>query len=237
MIDFLSPDKTFSAADFVQKARKKITEIKKRGHLPIVCGGTGFWIDALLNPSLLPDVPPDAELRKKLEKKTAAQLFLRLKILAPNRVRSVDRNNKRRLIRAIEIARARHLRRFPSLQRRESSLFSVLYLGRTLPNGELKKRINKRFLRWLKQGLVSETEKLSRKVNGARLREIGLTYPIVAEYAEGKIIKEQMIERSVNSIYHYAKRQKTWFGRNKKIRWIRAIRQAQNTVDKFLKET
>ncbi|MDP2933974.1 MAG: isopentenyl transferase family protein, partial [bacterium] len=79
LIDFLSPKKTFSAADFARLAKKSVKKIQGRGKIPIICGGTGFWIETLLNPSLLPDVPPNIQLRRQLEKNTVSQLFSQLK--------------------------------------------------------------------------------------------------------------------------------------------------------------
>ncbi|MEK9181126.1 MAG: tRNA (adenosine(37)-N6)-dimethylallyltransferase MiaA [Patescibacteria group bacterium] len=235
-VDFLPPQKAFSAADFAKLAKKKIDEIEARDRLPIICGGTGFWIDAALNPALLPNIPPNPLLRRKLVKKTVAELFTQLKKLDPVRAFSIDKNNKRRLIRAIEIASARQGLPLPGQLPGQGQSLSrkVLYLGLTLPNAELKKRIHKRFLRWLKQGLVAETKKLTSKVSARRLAEIGLAYPIIRQYLSGKLAKKEMIERCVNSIYHYAKRQKTWFRRNHKIRWIKNYQQAKNLIEKFL---
>ncbi|MDP2932536.1 MAG: tRNA dimethylallyltransferase, partial [bacterium] len=162
-----------------------------------------------------------------------SQLFSQLKKLAPNRAQTIDKKNKRRLIRAIEIAQYTRAScactRCPCIP----SHHNVLYLGLTLPNAELKEKIRKRFLAWLRQGLVLETKKLTKQVKPKRLREIGLAYPIVAEYILGKITKNQMIERSINSIYHYAKRQKAWFGRNKKIQWIKKIQEAAQLTNNF----
>lgn len=241
LLDFLSPKKTFSAANFVKLARTAVADIQARGKLPIVCGGTGFWIDALLNPRLLADVPPDRKLRESLAKLTTTALLARLKKLDPKKAQTIDPNNRRRLIRAIEIAsfslrakRQRSREAISSRQARTISDFDVLYLGLTLPNTELKKRIRTRFLKWLKQGLAAETKKLAQTVSKKRLKEIGLAYPIVADYLDKKIDLDQMIERSVNSIYHYGKRQKTWFVRNKKIRWLKGSYRAERLVDKFL---
>jgi len=234
LIDFLTPDKTFSAADFAKHAKKIIRQIQKRNHLPILCGGTGFWIDALFDPALLPAVPPNPRLRGQLEKNTVAQLFSQLKKLAPNRAHAIDKKNKRRLIRAIEIVSYRGRLSFkrgsPSAPR-----FQVLWIGLDLPNAELKEKIRKRFLVWIKQGLVLETKKLAKQVKSKRLREIGLAYPIVAEYLLGKISKDQMIERSVNAIYHYAKRQKTWFKKTPSIHWVTKSGQAKRLTSNFLK--
>lgn len=234
LVDFLPPKKTFSAADFAKKAGKAIAEILKRGRLPIICGGTGFWIDALLNPERLPDIPPDFKLRRRLEKQPAGALFLRLKKLDPKRAKTVDRQNKRRLIRAVEIAAAGQGSSLPRQGRPLPARLDVLFLGLTLPDSELKNRIRARFSQWLRRGLVAETKKLAGQVSKKRLKEIGLAYPLVAEYLAGRLTKAEMIERSSNSIYRYAKRQKTWFGKNKKIRWTQSVSAAERLAAKFL---
>ena len=228
LIDFLAPKKTFSAFDFALKARKLIKKIK----LPIIVGGSGFWIDAALKENLLGQAPPNPVLRKKLERKSTADLFKRLKKLDPKRAETIQKTNKRRLIRAIEIA---VFKKSGSCNALPPANYSVLYLGLTLPNPALKQRIRKRFLKWLKQGLIAETKKLTKQVSKKRLKEIGLVYPIIAAYLDGKISREEMITRSVNSIYHYAKRQKTWFRRNKDIHWIKNYSEALRLSKKFLK--
>lgn len=262
LIDFLSPKKTFSAADFAKKAQKAIADIRRRGKLPIMAGGTGFWIDALVNPRLLSPIPANPQMRKKNEKLSPVQLFTKLKKLDPLRAKTIDRHNKRRLIRAIEIAMQSQLGKsfqknvilnpFGKLRagliqnpnkpgidsgfhQHDNNTHSVLFLSLTLPNAELKQKIRKRFLQWLAMGLVAETKKLTRNVSSQRLKEIGLTYLIVAEYLAGKIDKNEMIERSVNSIYHYAKRQKTWFKKNPHIHWVKNSRQAETAVAIYLK--
>ncbi|MEK7086778.1 MAG: tRNA (adenosine(37)-N6)-dimethylallyltransferase MiaA, partial [Patescibacteria group bacterium] len=103
LLDVASPKRTFTVAKYQELARRKIQEIWKRDNLPIICGGTGFYIDAVLNNCLLPEIKPDWELRKKLEKKSTEELFSNLKKLDPRRAKNIDRHNKRRLVRALEI--------------------------------------------------------------------------------------------------------------------------------------
>ena len=105
LLDVASPKKIFSVSDYQKLADKKIQEIFSRGHIPILCGGTGFYIDALVNGTVLPEVAPDKILRKKLDKKSTSELFKILKKLDINRAKSIDKNNRVRLIRAIEIAK------------------------------------------------------------------------------------------------------------------------------------
>ena len=107
LLDIANPKRKFSVTDFKEKAEKTIEDILKRSRLPIICGGTGFYIQALVDNLILPEVAPNLSLRKKLEKKTPAELFEILKKLDPKRADSIERQNPRRLIRAIEIAVAK----------------------------------------------------------------------------------------------------------------------------------
>ncbi len=232
LIDFLSPKKSFSAVDFSKKANQAIAEIEQRGRIPIICGGTGFWIDILLNPALAAAVPPNLKLRKKLESMAVARLYARLKKISPLRAKNIDKKNKRRLIRAIEIASA--AQKSDNKLNRQPEKRDAFLIGISLPNQILKKRIHARFLKWLRQGLLPETLRIKRRVTATRLKEIGLAYPIVAEFLDKKITRREMIERSVREIYRYAKRQKTWFKRNSGIIWLDSPALAIKLVKKFL---
>ena len=229
LVGILDPQKSFSAYDFAKLAAKIISKIKT----PILVGGTGFWIDALLQSDLLKKIPPNLRLRKKLDLWSVADLFAELKKLDPKRAKTVERKNKRRLIRAIEIATGSQ--NSTTNYNLRPTNYSVLFLGLDYPNAILKKRIHNRFLKMLKLGLVSETKKLTRKVSKIRLREIGLVYPVVADYIDEKITRDEMIERSVNATYHYAKRQKTWFRKNKNIHWIKTLAEAGKLAKNFLR--
>ena len=138
----------------------------------------------------------------------------------------------RKIIRAIEIADFEKRKRVKQLKSQPQ--FKILYLGLTATNPVIKTKIKKRFVKDLKRGLLTETKKLQQAVSSPRLKELGLYYPIIADYQKGKITKDEMIERSVNTVYHYAKRQKTWFKRNPKIIWVKNKKQALQLVQKFL---
>ncbi len=230
LIDVVSPKKTFSVSDFQKLANKKIEEIIKRDKLPIICGGTGFYIQSIVDGIILPEVKPNLKLRKELEKLGVNQLFEKLKVLDPVRAKNIDAQNPRRLMRAIEIATA--LGKVPKLMGTEDSPWGILkgspryhflQIGIKVPDEILRKKINKRLAQWFKQGLVEEVKKLRKqKISFKRIKEFGLEYFYVAEFLEGKIDKKEMIEKSQTAIYQYAKRQMTWFKRDKRITWIEA---------------
>jgi len=233
LLDVISPKKRFTASDFVKLAEKAIQEIFHKNKTPIVCGGTGFYIDALLGDKQIPEVPPNEKLRKQLEKKSAEELFEILKKLDPERAKNIDKHNPRRLVRAIEICEA-----LGSVPRSESRImnYEVCKIGIKLDEKTLKTRINKRIQKWFKIGLLKEVRDLHKKgLSWKRMGEIGLEYKIVSLFLQNKISKSEMIERMQKETWQYAKRQMTWFKKDKNIIWLEPkISLAEKEVKKFL---
>ncbi len=213
----------FTAAEFKKRAEKAIVEVTKKGKLPIICGGTGFYIDALLGDKQIPEVPPDPRLRKELEKKTAQELFEMLKKLDMERARNIDAKNPRRLVRAIEICKALGTapKQIQNYKFQITNKFQIIKIGVKIPNEDLKKRINKRIEKWFKQGLLKEVQNLyKRGLSWKRMSEIGLEYKIVSLFLQNKISKEEMIKRMRSETWRYAKRQMTWFKKTKDVVWL-----------------
>ena len=207
-LDIANPKKSFTADDFVKHATRAIDQILKRGKTPIIVGGTGFYIDALLYKNSLPNVPPNPTLRKSLGIRDAKSLFAELKKLDPRRAREIDRANPRRLIRAIEIATA--LGKVPGLKK--TPRYDAKFIFLNPPPATLKKRIAARTTRMLRRGLVAEVKKLiAKKIPRARIRELGFEYKLLLAYIDGKILKREMIDRLNTKTWRYAKRQMTWF--------------------------
>lgn len=220
LLDVASPSRTFSVADFKKKAELAIKQIVKNGKVPIICGGTGFYIDALVSGQVLPQVTPDKDLRKKLEKKSKVELFKILKKLDAKRAKTIDKNNPIRLIRAIEIATT--LGKVPTLAGvGHLPKYNLIYIGLNLPDEVLKERIESRLLARIAKGMVKEVQNLKKNgLSWKRLNDLGLEYRYVSEYLQNKVTEEEMISKLNTEIWHYAKRQKTWFKRNKEIIWI-----------------
>ncbi len=242
LLDVTSPSKIFSVSHFQKIANKKVKEILKKGKIPIICGGTGFYIDSIINNSIFPAVPPNEKLRKILDKKSLEQLFEILKKLDKERALNIDNNNKVRLIRAIEIAKA--LGQVPHLEtfhRSDLWKYKVLKIGLTLPPEILKERIKNRLLARLKKGMLKEIENLHKNgLSWKRMEALGLEYRYGALYLQGKISKEELIEKIKTETWHYAKRQKTWFKRDPNIVWIDPTKNkdknlALKTTKEFLK--
>lgn len=269
LLDVISPKKRFTVSDFVRLTNLTVVQIVKRGKVSIVCGGTGFYIDALLGDKQIPEVPPNLELRKWLEKKSAEELLEILKRLDSNRAKNIDAKNPRRLIRAIEICKA--LEGVPKLadnsERLADRKYEALKIGIapikeiTHPNPslilkegakgkgyildeeKLKERINKRMERWFKQGLLKEVQNLHKSgLSWKRMREIGLEYKLVAEYyttrkkPKGTLDILQLKKKMSEKTWQYAKRQMTWFKKDKKIVWFSSkIGLIEKEVKRFLK--
>ncbi len=223
LLDIVSPKarSVFTVADFQKAGQKAIAEIAVRGKVPIICGGTGFYIQALVDSVIFPDVPPNKKLRAKLEKKSVTELARLLKKLDPRRYREIDKKNPRRLIRAIEIATA--LGKVPTFKKSSqiSGEYNPLFIGLTVENDILRARIKKRLDSRFKQGMIAEVRKLHADgVSWRRLEIFGLEYRQIARFLQKKISRQEMTKRLEIEIGQYAKRQMLWFKRDKRVKWF-----------------
>jgi len=208
LLDVANPKKKFTVAEYKKLAEERITEIISRNKTPIICGGTGFYIDAITKGVIFPEVPPNLKLRKILDKKSTSQLFKILKKLDKRRAKNIDSKNKVRLIRAIEIVKA--LGKVPKIKE-EKPKYKFIKIGLYLPPNKLKKKVEKRVKKMFKDGLLNEIKKLKRtKISNKRLNEFGFEY------------NNPTYEKVVTGTLQYAKRQMQWFKRDKEIRWFDA---------------
>jgi len=234
LLDVASPLIYFSLSQYQRLALKAIKEIWKRKKLPILCGGTGLYLSCLIEGWQLPNVPPNQKLRQKLEKLSTEKLFEKLKKIDPQAANQIDKKNKRRLIRALEIASQNGF--VPPLLKKPPD-WDILILGIKKEKQELKNLIKKRLEKRLKEGMVEEVKNLKAKgVPSQRLDDFGLEYRWLNRYLEGKISYPEMVQFLYRDIYHYAKRQMTWFrNKIKNIHWIENEKEAQALVLKWLK--
>jgi tRNA dimethylallyltransferase len=232
LLDVASPRQRFTVAQFKKLALAAIEKIRRKNKIPIICGGTGFYIQAVTNNISIPEVKPDLKLRANLEKKPAQELFSRLKNFDPNRAASIDRFNKRRLVRALEIV----LKTGKSVPRLKSTpQFVTLFIGIKKPPAELKKLIHTRLLKRLRQRMIKEVWNLRETgLSWKRLDSFGLEYRWISRYLQKKITRQEMIFRLQKDIEHYAKRQMTWFKRDKRIRWIKNVGRAKKLIERFI---
>ncbi|MBI4091051.1 MAG: tRNA (adenosine(37)-N6)-dimethylallyltransferase MiaA [Candidatus Komeilibacteria bacterium] len=236
LLDVASPKTSYTVHQFQRDARKTIRAIQRRGKLPILCGGTGFWIEAVLSDVALPRVKPDKRLRAKLARLTTAQLYAQLKKLDPARARTIDKHNPARLIRALEIVMTTH-KPMPPLTGKTN--YDSLILGIQVPTKALEKRIAARLAKHLKQGMIAEVKRLrAQGVSAKRLIDLGLEYRYLMYFLQGKISKKRLTEKLGTAIRRYAKRQMTWFHgmerRDIRIRWITTAREAEKTIIDFI---
>lgn len=229
LLDVANPKRKFTVAQYQKLALKKIRQIQKRNNLPFLVGGTGFYIQSIVDGIVIPSVAPDWKLRKKLDKKTTQELFLMLKKLDPARAKIIDAKNPRRLIRAIEIATKEPVRPL-----KKNPQFDVLQIGIKKSPEELKKAIHKRLLKRIR-GIILEVKKLHKiGLSYKRLEELGLEYRFVAQYVQNKIGYQEMIDKIQIESEHFAKRQMTWFKRDKRIHWVKNPQEAVKLIQNFL---
>lgn len=235
LLDVANPKRPFSVAQYQRLALRAISDIIQRDKTPIVCGGTGFYIQSIIENTVLPNVPPNPTLRKELSQKSVQELFTRLTTIDPERAQNIDAQNPVRLVRAIEIASLLGHVPKPSIK---SSSYDVLQIGLTLPPDTLRKKIHLRLQKRLKQGMVAEGKRLHKDgLSWKRMRELGLEYRALADVLTHTITQEQMEKKLIIEIYQYAKRQMTWFKRNKSIEWFAPTQTTRivTRVRKFLK--
>ncbi|MDP3785125.1 MAG: tRNA (adenosine(37)-N6)-dimethylallyltransferase MiaA [bacterium] len=216
-LDIASPKKRLTVVDWKKCAEEAIASIYRGGKVPILVGGTMFYIKALTEGWTLPQVPPNLLLRKKLEKKSVEALFKILQKKDPKRARTIEPKNKRRLIRALEIVET--LGKVPKLK--ATPKYEVLWLGIKRNPEELKKRIQKRLRKMLKRGLVQEVKKLrASDLSWKCLYEFGFEYKYPVFYLQGKISREDMKKMLLKESLDYVRRQMVWFKKEKKIHWV-----------------
>lgn len=233
LLDIASPKRKFTVAQYQKRALRAIKRIQQKNKVPIIVGGTGFYIDAVIKGPVIPKVKPDWRLRASLEKLTTDQLSSRLKKIDPIRARGIDKKNRRRLIRALEIV-IKTKKPVPTLKKKQPP-FDILTLGIKRSRQELKKLIKTRLSKRLKKGMVAEVKRLRKSgVSWKRLEEFGLEYRWIGHLLQGKINREELIEKLQKEIQHYTKRQMTWFRRNKKTHWVKNYKEAKTLVGQFL---
>jgi len=251
LLDVASPKRRFTVSQYRKLVLKTINKIFKKGKIPILCGGTGFYIQAVVDGIVIPEVPPDWKLRKKLEKKSVEELYKILKKLDPKRAKTIESKNPRRLIRAIEII-LKTKRPVPALKKNPLP-YPVLLISIKKGKKELSSLIRERLLRRLKRGMIAEVKKLKKSsLSWKRLEEFGLEYRFVAQYLQKKLKSkedkssssslavaqeyDEMVNLIQKEIEHFAKRQMTWFKRDKRIIWVKTQKEAEKLVKNFLQK-
>jgi len=234
LMDFLNPGKRFAAAEFRDLAVKYAKMILKEGKVPVVVGGTGLYISTLIDNFSIPRVEANEKLRRSLEEKSLEQLFTLLQTMDEEAAKKIDRQNKRRLIRALEVCILTG-EKFSQLKRKGDPLFDALQIGLLVERDVLSARIEKRVDTMVKRGLVKEIQILLKKKYSWSLPSMsGIGYREFRGYFEGTDSLDNAVERLKKDSRQYAKRQMTWFRRDHRIKWITDHSEATDLVEEFL---
>lgn len=233
LIDIADPADLYSVEQFKHDAMKAIEDIVKRGKLPIICGGTGFYIESVIKNIIRPKVATNKKLRDELAKHSLKELQEKLKSLDPVYAKKIDIHNPVRIIRAIEIAT--ELGSVPELVELPSP-YEFFQIGIDAEDTLLRKRIEKRLENRFEQGMIDEVISLKKSVSFERLFELGLEYRYISLFLKGELTEFDMKQKLALEIWHYAKRQRTWFKRDKTIHWIKntETEKAFDLAQKFL---
>ena len=226
LVDFVEPNKRYSVADFKKDAEKAIEEILKNGKVPIIVGGTGLYVDSLIYGIEYQDIKFDEQYRKELENRVEQEglesLYNEAQKIDPQAMEKISLNDQKRILRVLEIYKATGKNK--TEQEAESRKNGVKYdykvFAINMDREKLYERINKRVDIMIEQGLIQEVQDLLKKYDEFPTAMQGLGYKEVVEYLQGNISKEEMIEKIKMETRRYAKRQITWFKKNKQTIWI-----------------
>lgn len=244
LIDVVSPKAEFNLAKYQKLAYRAIDDILSRNKLPFLAGGSGLYLQTIIDGYNLSSVKPDKKLRMKLEKLNADELFANLQKINSdfaNRLNTSDKKNSRRLIRCIESAKQNRDRQFEK-NRISEPKYSSLIFGLTLPKNELNTKIDQRMEKWFKkENLLEEIKYLHNSgVTWKKLNEFGLEYRQASNFLRNKIEFQKMKQLLSVDLKKFAKRQMTWFHRwekqGAKIYWIKNKNETKKLIKKFTQQ-
>lgn len=234
LLDFVSPKERYSVADYKKEATKAIEEILKKGKTPIVVGGTGLYIDALIYNIDYPKIEFDETYRKQLERRVEQEglpsLYEEANQIDEQAMKRISPNDQKRILRVLEVyhqtGKTKTEQELMSRQKEVPYDYQVYAL--TMPREQLYDRINKRVDIMLEQGLVEEVKKILETYPEIPTAMQALGYKEIKEYLEGNVEKEEAIETIKQETRRYAKRQLTWFRKNKQTKWLDANQNKEN---------
>lgn len=219
LIDIVEPEVDYSVGLWAKEAEKCIDEIISRGKVPIIVGGTGLYFRILLENYDLPKVEPNYDLRRELETLTFEELQTRLASKDPETASKIEKNDKKKIIRALEIVETLNLPMSEARGVKDSSPYEVEWHGRNFPREELYERINKRVDLMIEAGLIEETKNLLEKHGRISNLIDTIGYREIIEYLDGKLDLKGACDILKQNTRRYAKRQLTWFRKNTMIDW------------------
>lgn len=234
LIAILPPSRTLTAAEYKKKALAAIGDITRRGKVPILAGGTGLYIRAVVDNLDIPEVPPDPVFRKKMERLPTSRLFAMLLRRDPVYARRIPKQNRRYIIRALEVAEKTG-RPFSEAQGRGAPLFEVLQIGVRQSRAELYRRIEKRVEVQMRRGLLEEARRLGCRHGWDLPAMTGLGHRQLGAAIRGEITLEEAVRLIKRDTRRFAKRQLGWYRRDQRIRWVKGAEEAGRLVSKFLR--
>ena len=240
LVDFVSPDERYSVSNFKKDAEKAIEEILEKGKTPIVVGGTGLYIDSLIYGIEFQNEEVDLEYRDKLNKiadeKGLESLYKKAQEIDPEAMKKISINDRKRIIRVLEIYhKTGKTKTEQELQSRKNEVkYEYKVFAITMDREKLYERIEKRIDFMIEQGLIEEVKQILEKYHTFPTAMQGLGYKEVVEYLEGSCTKEEMIEKIKKETRHYAKRQLTWFRKNKETIWLDGEKSTDENVSIIL---
>lgn len=230
-----SPSETFSASEYQAYADKKIEEIIARGNLPILVGGTGLYVAAVVDRPSFAEVPPDPALRLELATKSNEELFEEIAEKDPDTAARIDAKNRRRLERALEILRSTG-KRLAEVQKKGEPRYNVCMLGVEVLRETLNERIDARVDAMIAEGLVDEVRALRAKYGDEAPGMTGIGYRQFTAFFRGEMSLKDAVAALKHDTKQYAKRQMTWFQRDKRIQWVKTPEEALKRVADWLEE-
>lgn len=227
-LDIASPRRTFTVAQYKEKAQAAIADIHAQGRLPFLVGGSPFYVYAVVDDMQLPHVPPNTPLRDKLAKQSTPSLFRLLEAKDPERAATIEPAHKRRLIRALEIIEATG-KPVPKLTKHTP--YTLVMLGVRRTPTKLALRIHARLQNRLRSGMLAEVRRLhAQGLSWKRLEGFGLEYRYVALFLQKKLSRTEMEAQLEQAILGFVKTQMRWFRKDPRIHWISSASQASRLI-------
>ena len=240
LIDFVSPEQRYSVSNFKKDAENAIEEILKKGKTPIIVGGTGLYIDTLIYGIEFQDEEIDSEYREQLneiaEKEGLENLYKQAVEIDPDAMKKISQNDKKRIIRVLEIYhKTGKTKTETEIESRKNEVkYNYKVFAITMDREKLYSKIEKRVDLMIEQGLIEEVENILKKYSSFPTAMQGLGYKEVVEYLENKTTKEEMIDKIKKETRHYAKRQLTWFRKNKETTWLDGEEEVTKNIEKIV---
>ncbi len=236
LIDIKNPNQSYTVAQYKKDCLKTIRQIINKNKLPIIVGGTGLYIKAVVDNLTIPHVKADPLLRKELEQELQDRglnfLYKELVKIDPEAAYIVDPRNPRRIIRALEIAMSTK-KPFSQTRHQGKPLFDFLQIGVSRPKEKLRERIRKRIDMMIDEGLVDEVRNLIKKYPAGTHAFEAIGYREIIDHLQGKSSLKAAIELMKKNTWRFAKRQLTWFRKDKRIHWINSQEEAEKLIKNF----